>query len=166
MRAKEHSRVPISPVYLGCSGRELLTPHHPVQDPGGPAQPHPHRSGCWAPAGSLAHTGSGRSRASSRSGAGSSGSGTRLCLGWRQGKEGRGQRSGGPRPAATQGFATHSLVCVWGLDWARSARTHTYTRAVLSLVTEVAGAWGEAWGWVEMGISARVRARPGAQSRN
>lgn len=30
---------PLSPVYLGCSGRELPAPHHPAQDPG--ARPSP-----------------------------------------------------------------------------------------------------------------------------
>lgn len=61
----------------------------------GLAQPHPHRSGCWAPAGSQAHTGSGRSQAGSRSGAGSSGSGIHLYLGWRRGREGRRQNQVG-----------------------------------------------------------------------
>lgn len=135
VKAREQPRASISPVHLGWSARELPTPPHP-------AQPHPHRSGCWAPAGSPARTGSERSRAGSHSGAGSSGSGTRLYLAWRREKEGRSQE--GPNPAGTQGFTTHSLVRVWGLGWASSARSHTCTHTVC--MTEVAGDRGEAWG--------------------
>lgn len=97
-----------------------------AQDPKpGPAQPYPHRSGCWAPAGSPAHTGSERSQAGSRSGAGSSGTDTHLYLGCRQGKDRGGQKSGAIQASWDPASSPTVLPESGGLGQARSGRTHT-----------------------------------------
>ena len=129
--------------------------HPSAQDPKpGPAQPHPHRSGCWAPAGSPAHTGSERSQASSRSGAGSSGTDTRLYLGCRQEKDSGGQNQVPPKPAGTPPHHPPSCLSLGGWAGPDGAGLTHYMHTALCLVTqaEVEGGGGETWGWVGMGV--------------
>lgn len=148
MKAKEHPRAPTSPglVRKGAGPPHTTLPR--TQEPGS-AQPHPHRSGCWAPAGSLVHTGSERSPAGSRSGAGSSGTGIRLYLGG--GGEGwlRAEVRWGPRRLGLKALSpTAFSVSRGGAGLGRVSGTHTYSPESYDSRVEVAGGWGEIWvGW-------------------
>lgn len=149
MKAEEQPRAPAAPGLVRKGAPPTHTTLRRTQEPG-PARPHPHRSGCWAPAGSPARTGIERNQASSRSGAGSSGSGTHLYLRWRQGKDSRGQMSG----AAQASWDSSPIVLlVSGLGQiSQDSHIHAYSPVSGDSEAEVAGDWGETWGWVGMGI--------------